>query len=185
MPTNIRVICVLLSLVTLTVSCGQPNTVTPDSVTIPPSDTTPPTVVMDIHFSQGRIYTVTSTGFNPTMPTNVGANDEISLVARGEDSDGGIQDIQLWIAIGKTKCDPGTGLCEQSGPGLTGVPEASNPDIAKQPGEIALKTRLVSHKLDIAQIRGSADGITIDIEARAINFQGDIVQTKLVRLTWP
>ena len=185
MTTNIRAICVLLFLIPLTVSCGQPNTVTPDTVTIPPSDTTLPTVVMDIHFPQARIYTVTSTGFNPTMPTHLGANDEISLVARGEDTDGGIQDIQLWIAIGKTICDPGTGLCTQPGPGLTGAPEASNPDIAKQPGEISLKTRLVSHKLDIGQIRGNATAIKIEIEARAINFQGDIVKTKLVTLEWP
>src|SRR5688572_8623467 len=185
MPTNIKTIRVLLLLITLAVSCGRQDTATPDSVTIPPVDTTPPTVVMDIHFPQGRIYTVTSTGFNPTMPTNVGANDEISLVAKGEDIDGGIQDIQLWISIGKTFSDSGTGLCEQEGPGLVGAPEASNPDTAKQPGETALKTRLVSHKLDINQIRGVADSLTIDIQAKAINFQGDIVSTTNVTLRWP
>ncbi|MCI0551478.1 MAG: hypothetical protein L0287_11020 [Anaerolineae bacterium] len=180
MPTNIRAICVLLFLITLAVSCG-----TQDTVTIPPSDTTQPTVVMDIHFPEGRIYTVTSTGFNPTMPTHLGANDEISLVAKGEDTDGGIQDIQLWIGIGVMICDPNTGDCVLTGPGLASAPAASNPDTAKQPGETALKTRLVSHKLDIRQIRGGANGVTIEISARAINFQGVIVKTTLVTLTWP
>ena len=185
MPTNMKAIHVLLLLATLAVSCGQQNTTSPDSVIIPPSDTTPPTVVMDIHFPQGRIYTVTSTGFNPTMPTNVGANDEISLVAKGEDVDGGIQDIQLWISIGRAICPPGSELCSQEGPGLAGAPEASNPDTANQPGETALKTRLISHKLDINQIRTGASSITIDIEARAINFQGDKVSTTRVTLRWP
>ena len=51
-------------------------------IAVPTADPrTPPAVVLDVHFPQGPILTVTPTGNTPLVPTQLNGNDEISLVA--------------------------------------------------------------------------------------------------------
>lgn len=151
-------------------------------VTIPASDPTPPSVILDVHFSQsGKAY-ISVTPYSGDLTSMITPNEEISLAAKGTDADGGCQDIQIWVETTTWKQNP-DGSMTQTGSGLQGMPTASNPDLsAKSPGDQARKERLLTHKVDIAQLRGSADRIRIKVWAEAVNFHGGKSKTGVVSL---
>lgn len=164
-------------------SCPPPRP--EEVVTIPTADLTPPSVLMDVHFTEpGKTFiTVTNTS-NPAT-TKVAGNEEVSLAAKGVDSDGGCRDIQIWVETTAWKYNPdGTGTT--IGPGLVGAPRASNPDrSAMNPGDQARKERLVSHKLDIRQLRGSYSAIRLEVWATALNFHNNQTNTSTLTIEWP
>src|SRR2546423_8616838 len=90
-----------------------------NEVTIPSSDATPPVVIMDAHFSNKPLITLTSTSAGDTV--KIGGNDTVTLIEKGTDPQG-IKDIQ--ISVEETCWINGS----TTGPGLLGAPEASNPD---------------------------------------------------------
>lgn len=156
-----------------------------DVVTIPAADSTPPSAGLDAHFTQpGKVY-ITVTNSSSPASTKILGNEEVSLAAKGSDNDGGCRDIQIWIETTAWRDNP-DGTRTKIGPGLIGAPEASNPDPgAGNPGDQARKERLLTHKLDIRQIRGSYNAISLKVWATALNFHGGEVSTATVTLEWP
>jgi hypothetical protein len=81
-------------LLVTTAGCPPPPCAVGSPVTIPASDSTPPTATMDVHFPNKPMLTVRS-GSADAMST-VGANDVITLIAAGNDPEG-VKDIQIWV----------------------------------------------------------------------------------------
>lgn len=153
-----------------------------DKLTIPASDVTPPTITMDI-FLPNQSTPLTFTPTTPVTPTvTATANDVVTVVARGDDADGGVQDVQVWAV--QTSWKSVGGIAQQVGPGLAGAPEASNPD-ASAIGEVALKSRLATHNVDIKQIRGGYSRVQIEVWATAKNFHGGTISTTHAQISWP
>jgi len=151
----------------------------PSSVTVPIQDPmTPPAATLDIGFSQGRIYTVTSAGYNPTLPAQLGGSDEIALIAKCTDEDGGCQNVQIFVD--GTAYNPDGSFVVM---GLS-TPFAESRDTTATPGGTANKERLVSNKLDIRQLRGSFAAVQVNVSARAINVHQGKDNTKQVTLYW-
>lgn len=156
-----------------------------DVVTIPAADSTPPSAGLDAHFTQpGKAY-ITVTNSSSPASTKILGNEEVSLVAKGSDSDGGCRDIQ--ISVEMTAWRIGTnGLESREKPLSADRPATSNPDLsAGIPGDQASKERLLTHKLDIRQIRGSYSAISLKVWATALNFNGGKVKTGELTLEWP
>jgi hypothetical protein len=153
-----------------------------NKITIPPSDTSPPTVTMDVFLpNQSTPLTVLpTTAGTPTVTAT--ANDVVTVAARGDDPDGGVQDVQIWAL--QTSWRLVSGTQQQVGPGLAGAPEASSPD-PSMIGDVALKSRLATHNFDIKQLRGAFSRIRIEVWATAKNFHGGTVSTKSARIVWP
>lgn len=170
-----------VGLCTILVSACPPN---PGSlVTVPITDSTPPTTLMDAHFTEpGKGY-VTVSNNSPPVTVQVRGNEEVSLVAKGEDIDGGCQDVQIWVE--STTWRNSGGIQSQTGPGLLGSPTASAPDTISKPGDQARKTCLLTHKLNVAQLRGGADRMRLRIWAEAVNFHGTRVSSAPLTLEWP
>ena len=154
---------------------------TASQITVPSADSTPPTVTMDIFLpNQSTPLTVTSS--SPVSPAarkvTAQANDRLTTIARGDDPDGGVQDIQIWATYTCFKAG------SQVGPGLAGAPEASNPDSATAGGTAQI-SRLVSFNFEMQTLRAGCVGVTIDVWAVAKNFHGGSTQTLHAAIVWP
>jgi hypothetical protein len=173
---------VLSAIAPLLLLVGACDTNPADKVTIPPSDATAPTVVMDI-FQPSKTSPLTVTPATQGTPTvTAGADEVITLTARGDDPDGGVQDIQIWVT--KTLTQTSGGVQSVIGPGLVAAPEANNPDSGSV-GGLALKSRLVTLNIDMKQIRAGYTNVRIDVKATAKNFNGGTVSTPSARIVWP
>ena len=145
-------------------------------VVIPSSDTTPPSLVMDLHLPNGNIVSVMSTSTASTVLVPGGGR--VTVIAKATDSEGA-QDAQIWAASITTKIDPTTGLATQTGPGLLGAPSASNPD-GHTAGQKACTERIVQQNLDVRT--GPSGSVSFEVSARGVNFGGGNVRTATVTL---
>ena len=96
-------------------------------VVIPASDTTDPSVVMDVHLPNGNIVTVTAGSGISTVPVPGGG--KVTLIVNAKDSEG-VQDAQIWAASITTKIDPVTGTASKTGPASFSAPTTSNRTVA-------------------------------------------------------
>jgi hypothetical protein len=161
----------LAALLTVLAGCVQSR------ITVPSQDGTPPEVSLDLYFPGDRIFTVTSTGFNPALPTELNGSEEIPLVAGCIDRDGGCQNIQIFVD-GVT-----TGIGSVT-PIPVGRPLAENPDALAVAGGTALTNRVASARLNIPQLRGSSSGLRFEITARATNAHQAVANTRRLTLLW-
>jgi len=155
---------------------GCQNCPSGQEIVIPSSDTTPPSLVMDLHLPNGNIVSVTSTSTASTVLVPGGGR--VTVIAKATDSEG-VQDVQIWAASITTKIDPTTGLATQTGPGLLGAPSASNPD-GHTAGQKACTERIVQQNLDVRT--GPSGSVSFEVSARGVNFGGGNVRTPTVTL---
>lgn len=148
---------------------GQP-------VTIPASDSTPPTLVVDFHLADGSLVTVQSGGQAPADIISPDGTVTINAVARDAE---GVRDVQLWIAARKCTSDAATGTTSCSGPGLLGAPTASNRD-GGAPGATGCTERLTSQSVQVVHTQVRDD--SYEVSVRGENFGGQTVQIGLIRL---
>lgn len=147
------------------------------TITVPVADPyTHPDVLLDVHFAQGPILTVTPAGNVPQVPPPLDANEEISLVGLCTDNDSGCRNIEIFAEATKTNTN---GSVIPAVPG----PVAENLDPNAVPGGTAGQKRNASVKLSMAQLRGTA-GLKLDVSARATNAHNDQWYTKKVSLFW-
>jgi hypothetical protein len=144
------------------------------SVTIPSSDLTSPTTIMDIHRPNQPITTVTSTSLPDSG--SIGGNDTVTLIAKGIDPEG-IKDIQIWVE--ETWWNPA-----QTGPGLLSAPEVHNVDNGVAGGN-GCTERVVTLNLYIQQRRKQATSDRIRTWTTAVNFGGLKVKSSVMTLKWP
>ena len=149
------------------------------SITIPASDATPPTTVMDVHLPNKPIITVTPP--SPAVSSTIGGSDTVTIIAKGTDPEG-TKDIQIWVE--ETWWTTSGGTTTQTGPGLLGAPEAHNLDNGTA-GAKGCTERVATLNLYIKQRRKLATSYRIRTWATAINFGGAKVNSAVVTLTWP
>ncbi len=151
---------------------GQP-------VTIPASDSTSPTLVVDFFLANGSVVTVQSGGQVPA--DIVSPNGTVTINAVAKDAEG-VRDAQLWIAARKCTSNPATGTTTCAGPGLLGAPTSSNRDPGAA-GATGCTERLVSTTLDVLRTQARDDSYEVTI--RGENFGGGTVQIGLIRVRAP
>ena len=106
----------------------------------------------------------------------------LTFIANGEDPQG-MGDIQIWIEETWWRSNPDDGTESQTGPGLLGKPEKSNP---VPPGSRdGCTQRLTSLNLDATARRKGATRYRIRAWAVALNTAGGATQTGDLTLTWP
>lgn len=169
-----------LTLLVLLLCTGGLGASCPKStITVPvPDPHTRPEVVLDVHFPQGPILTVTPTANVPEVPPHLGANDEISLVALCTDNDSGCRNIEIFAEATTTNTN-GSVV-----PAVPGPAVVENLDPNAAPGGTAGQKRNASIKLSVAQLRGAFAGLKLDVSARATNAHNDMWNTKKVSLFW-
>ena len=148
---------------------GQP-------VTIPASDSTPSTLVVDFHLADGSLVTVQSGGQAPANIISPDGTVTINAVARDAE---GVRDVQLWIAARKCTSDAATGTTSCSGPGLLGAPTAANRE-GGAPGATGCTERLTSQSVQVVHTQARDD--SYEVSVRGENFGGQTVQIGLIRL---
>jgi len=158
------------------------------SVTVPVSDSTPPTVTMTVHF--GRSGALQQIQLNdqssPPSVVHLHVGDEVVVFASGSDPDGGLKDIEIDPDI-TTSWKVGSDTASQSN-GLR-VP-VDNPSNAQVGGSTSVE-RSVSYTYDIpdprTQLPAGATDFRIEgrIHATASNFHGGSTPTREFQFTYP
>jgi hypothetical protein len=137
-----------VALVVTAAGCGGND----DFVTIPSSDGSSPSVVMDAHFNvEQRPYVTVTNGSTPQQ-ADAEPDETVTFIATGTDTDGGVKTIEIWHT--RNGCprhgeDFGDGTGATCQPLLLRSIAAKNPDpdIMKTAGETAAKSRTVSYNV--------------------------------------
>jgi hypothetical protein len=173
-------LCPRLTLLVMLLCIGGCTSTGTAPVSVPTADPqTAPDVVLDVHFPQGPILTVTPTGNIPEVPTQLNGNDEISLVALCTDNDSGCRNIEIFADASTFNANNTAGTVASSGP-----PVAQNLDAAAKPGGTANQKLNANIKLSVPQLRGTFAGLKVDVSARATNAHTEMWNTKKVSLFW-
>lgn len=170
----------LLFLVVLTVGifqsgCGQP----PNTVLVPPTDTTPPTAGISIYFNATIAIpplNVLSTS-GPVTYKIPDIHSKLTIIARGDDPNG-MRTIQISVVA-----IPCFGIvCVPTIPGDLPPP---NTDPNAQPGGYATTSRLIAYNIDVSKLAKGASSLSIIIGATATNAHGLEASTAIATLKWP
>jgi hypothetical protein len=148
-----------------------------DVVTIPSSDGSSPSVVMDAHFNvEQRPYMTVTNGSTPQQ-ANAQADETVTLIATGSDTDGGVKTIEIFMV--KDSCglpDPDDDLAEACFFDFANVVAKNpDPDVMKTAGASAAKSRTVSYNVHFPP--NSSRSFEADAWARVTNWAGDKVDS--------
>jgi hypothetical protein len=146
------------------------------SIVVPTSDPTPPTTAWLQADVPNRALANVYLG-SAAASTEMGENDTVRITARGDDPDGGVQDVRIWASTTLYRARAGVAV----GPSLAGAPEASNPSSAK-PGDTASPSGSVSWTFTVPSLMGGYDGVKLDVYAEIVNFHGGTVRTATLSL---
>ena len=150
----------------------------PDSTVfiVPISDTTPPTAIwLQIDQPGKPLLNAFQDRADPAAHGTSGQT--IRVTARGDDPDGGIKDVQIWMT--EQRWSNGVTV----GPGLAGVPIASNPLYAGV-GDPARTTASVSYSFTLPTI-SAGQGRQYVFFARAENYFGGALQSRELTIDLP
>jgi hypothetical protein len=155
-----------------------------DSVTIPASDGSSPSIVMDAHFNVEQRPFLTITNGSAPQQATVKPGETVSFIANGSDTDGGVKTVEIWVT--KKTCSVSGDLASCSGPGLVGGPAVSNPDPDpnKTPGQTAAASRIVKYDLRIPTGAGTGS-LEAKVWAKVVNWDGDKVESPQITITEP
>lgn len=145
---------------------GQP-------VTIPTTDSSPPSVAVDFFLPDGR--TVSFPPGAATQLVSSNSNGLVTVIAKATDPQGS-QDIQVWAAERSCTSSGNTTTC--AGPGLLGAPSASNPNPGTA-GMTACTEILTKHNIRV--FKDPTRDISQEVTIVGRNFAGQ--QTTLGTFT--
>jgi hypothetical protein len=145
-------------------------------VTIPTTDSTPPSVAIDFHMPGGSIVS-RSPGDGLSSRIAVPMNGQVSIYAVTRDAQG-VRDSRIFAATKSCSEDLSTNLGSCSGPGLLGGPTASNPE-SNSAGSPGCTERLVIQKVTVSKTTTAARSSSVSVEASAegVNFGGQAQRT--------
>jgi hypothetical protein len=155
-----------------------------DVVTIPSSDGSSPSVVMDAHFKvEQRPYMTVTNGSTPQQ-ADAQPNETVTFIATGSDTDGGVKTIEIWFVrdpCPRHDADFGDGLAGRCQALVTRSLAAKNPDpdIMKTAGATAAKSRTVSYN---AQFPANRSRYLEDVWAKVVNWAGDEVESAHIKI---
>ncbi|MDQ1712247.1 MAG: hypothetical protein QOE45_1697 [Frankiaceae bacterium] len=142
-------------------------------LTVPAADATPPTAAALQADVPHRPLANVLLG-SPAARGEMGENDKVHVVARGDDTDGGVKDVRIWVAT--TQYRTGSTV----GPGAATV-VASSPSSAV-PGGTAKSAGSVTWDFDVPTRLGGYQGVKLDLFAEVENFHGGKVRTSTLTL---
>jgi hypothetical protein len=155
-----------------------------DTVTIPTSDGSSPSIAMDAHFNVEQRPFISVTHGSSPQQASAKPGEVVTFIANGSDPDGGVKTVQIMADV--TTCSPPDtdGSVSCSGPGLSGQPIAENrdPDQTRKPGDTAAKSRLVTFNLSVP---GGSGSFEAKVSAVVENFSGERKTTPQVTITRP
>jgi len=153
-----------------------------DTVTIPSSDGSSPSIVLDAHFNvEQRGFLSVSDGSAPEQ-ASVDPEEVVTFIANGSDTDGGVKTVQIWADVktcSATIDDVAT--CSQP---LLGLPVAENadPDDEKEAGDSAARSRVVTYNLAVP---GGSGSLNAKVWAVVENFSGETRRTPNITISEP
>jgi hypothetical protein len=167
-------LCIGIGCVTLVFSgCGGGGG---NTVVVPSSDPTPPTTGwLQANIPNRPLANVYLGSANASA--DMGENDMVRVTARGDDTDGGVQDVRIWASTTLYRARAGVIV----GPSLAGAPVASNPSSAK-PGDTASTTGSTTWTFTVPSLMAGYDGVKLDVYAEILNFSGGAVRTATLSL---
>lgn len=117
-------------------------------VTVPQSDSTPPTMSLQVAVEGSNSTTAVSTGSAPATLSLTSKTVKLNIAATAKDADSGVQDLEIWIANQlKVRCESPTS-CSTSGPGSASQPMWSSTSAKVSPGGLAVSSSILSESLD-------------------------------------
>jgi hypothetical protein len=165
------------ALVVAATGCGNGDD-SSDGVTIPSSDGSSPSVVMDAHFNvEQRPYMTVANGSAPQQ-ASAKADETVTFIATGSDTDGGVKTIEIWHTTDHCPLPhpgPDDDLAEACQPLLRPSIAAKNPDpdIMKTAGATAAKSRTISFNVHFPP--DSTRSFKENVLAKVVNWTGDEV----------
>jgi hypothetical protein len=148
-----------------------------DVVTIPSSDGSSPSVVMDAHFNvEQRPYLTVANGSAPQQ-ADAEPDETVTFIATGSDTDGGVKTIEIWhttdtCSLGDPDADEQATACQALiRPSIAA--KNPDPDIMKTAGATAAKSRTISYNVHFPL--DSNRSFKEDVWAKVINWAGDEV----------
>jgi len=155
----------------------------PKEIKVPPSDRTPPTVVLLVS-GIGPAFTLTEGG-NAEIRSLTSSDTTIVLVAIANDEDGGIKNVQIQGEVA-VSCAGGSGLEQMNRASYI----SQNPDDAHV-GESALNQRATSITLRVPELQEMCTGTWTFLSLRGTfvglggNFHGGNAETASLHFSYP
>ena len=148
-----------------------------DVVTIPSSDGSSPSIVMDAHFNvEDKPYMTVAHGSAPQQ-SDAKPDETVTFIATGSDTDGGVKTIEIWLVedhCGLPDPDDEVGVvCHVDYSHV--VAENPDPDVTRTAGASAATSRTVSYNVHFPLDR--ARGFEADASARVVNWAGEVVRS--------
>ena len=166
------------ALVVVAAGCGGDEDGS-DVVTIPSSDGSSPSVVMDAHFNvEQRPYLTVANGSAP-QHADAQPDETVTLIATGSDTDGGVKTIEIWHTTDHCALphpdDEGLAATCQALLAPSAAAGNPDPDVMKTVGASAAKSRTVSYNVHFPH--DSTRSFKEDVWAKVVNWAGDEVQS--------
>ena len=154
----------------------------PRQLVVPASDATPPSALwLQIDRPGQPLLNAYITSADPLA--HAAAGQQMRITARGDDPDGGVKDVQIWMTEQTWMTNP-DGTETSSGPGLAGAPVASAPSQANV-GDPAPASSSITHSLTPPNFTPPMTRRQYEIWARAVNFHGGAVETRKLTVAVP
>lgn len=147
-----------------------------NQIVVPASDPTPPSTAWLQANIPNRPLANVMLGSAPAS-AEMGENETVRVTARGDDNDGGVQDVRIWASTTLYRHRAGV----VAGPTLSGTPMASNPSAAK-PGDLASTSGSATWTFNVPSLMTGYDGLKLDVFAEVVNFSGGNVKTSTLTL---
>jgi len=163
--------------VALVAGCESSAGGSSDSVTIPSSDGSSPSITMDAHFNVESRPFLTVTHGSSDQQANAQPGETVTFLANGQDRDGGVERVQIWATF--SECSGGDGEARTcSSPGLVSQPRAESVDAdpGKGPGDVAATSRVTQYNLTIEA------SVEARVWAIVENFSGDRVRSATITI---
>ena len=166
------------ALVVVAAGCGGDEDGS-DVVTIPSSDGSSPSVVMDAHFNvEQRPYLTVANG-SASQQADAQPDETVTLIATGSDTDGGVKTIEIWHTTDHCALphpdDEGLAATCQALLAPSAAAGNPDPDVMKTAGASAAKSRTVSYNVHFPH--DSTRSFKEDVWAKVVNWAGDEVQS--------
>lgn len=157
-------------------------------ITIPQSDSTPPTVTLSAIQPNGGSTTVSAGGAEQTL-TLTAKTGSLNLTATAEDPQSGIQTLQIWVSYRTAGCE--NDICTSSEPGLQTKPRFESTSPQKKAGEKTVQMSILADALNLSEfisptspLPGSTVYVDVIITAKAVNHLGGQTITPKLTAKW-
>lgn len=174
--------CTMLS----AAGCGG---ATSGGITIPQTDTSPPTLTLQVGAPNGPSASVAAGGAaaGVTLASKTGP---LNFSASARDAESGVKTVRVTVDKTVSECIP-PGACSLQNPGLTSSPSLVSDSPAQSPGDVVSESSVLLDAIALASeivqtqpAAGTTRAVTFRLTARATNYLGGTSITPALTVTW-